>query len=64
MASHKSHSGASKRFKVSASGKILHKQARRRHLLRKRSTKCKRHLRVDGQVKACDTYRIKELLIV
>jgi len=64
MGKGKVHSGASKRFKVSAGGKIIHKKTRRRHLFRKRSTTAKRHLRIDGVVQHCDRDRIKQLLIL
>jgi large subunit ribosomal protein L35 len=41
----KSNRGATKRFTVSASGKIKHRQSHRGHILTKKSTKRKRHLR-------------------
>ena len=41
----KTKSGAKKRFKVSASGRIKRGQAFKRHILTKKSTKNKRHLR-------------------
>jgi len=40
----KTHSGAKKRFKKTASG-FKHRQAHRAHILTKKSTKRKRHLR-------------------
>jgi large subunit ribosomal protein L35 len=58
----KTHSGAKKRFKVTASGKIAFKQTRKRHLLRKRTTKNKRHLTGDAIVQPCDYKRTKLLL--
>ncbi|MBJ8341565.1 MULTISPECIES: 50S ribosomal protein L35 [Antrihabitans] len=58
----KSHSGASKRFKVSGRGKLLREQANRRHLLEHKSSR--RTRRLDGQtdVAAVDAPRIKRLL--
>ena len=46
MPKSKSHSGASKRFKVSGSGKILRQKAGRRHLLEHKATQVTR--RLDG----------------
>lgn len=37
--------GAAKRFKKTASGNFKHKKANARHILTKKSTKRKRHLR-------------------
>ena len=41
----KSHRGAAKRFKRTASGKIRHAKRNRRHILTKKTTKRKRQLR-------------------
>jgi ribosomal protein L35 len=41
----KTKSGAKKRFKVSTSGRIKRSQAFKRHILTKKTTKSKRHLR-------------------
>jgi large subunit ribosomal protein L35 len=41
----KSNRGAAKRFSKSASGKFKHRQSHRSHILTKKSTKRKRHLR-------------------
>ncbi len=41
----KTKSGAKKRFRVRASGSIKRSQAFKRHILTKKSTKNKRHLR-------------------
>ena len=41
----KTKSGAAKRFRVRASGSIKRYQAGKRHILTKRTTKNKRHLR-------------------
>ncbi|OGV33034.1 MAG: 50S ribosomal protein L35 [Legionellales bacterium RIFCSPHIGHO2_12_FULL_35_11] len=59
----KSHSGASKRFRKTASGAIKRRRAGRNHIFTKRTTKQKRNLRVaaDG-LKQCDTKLIKRML--
>jgi len=54
----KSHSGAKKRFKFTASGKIKYKKAGRRHLLIGTSTSRKYRLRREGTV---DKTNIKEI---
>ncbi|MGH8244899.1 MAG: 50S ribosomal protein L35 [Gammaproteobacteria bacterium] len=41
----KSNRGAAKRFTKNASGKFKHRQSHRSHILTKKSTKRKRHLR-------------------
>jgi large subunit ribosomal protein L35 len=58
----KTHSGSSKRFKVTGSGKILRQQANRRHLLEHKPTK--RTRRIDGTVEVdpSDRKRIRRLL--
>ncbi|MBK4775379.1 50S ribosomal protein L35 [Candidatus Pantoea edessiphila] len=44
----------SKRFKKTASGEFKHKHANLRHILTKKSTKRKRHLRPKGMVSQRD----------
>lgn len=58
----KTHSGASKRFRRTGTGKIVREQANRRHLLEHKPTK--RTRRLDGRtaVAANDTKRVKKLL--
>ena len=46
----KSHRGAAKRVKRTASGKLMHQKRNRRHILTKKTTKRKRHLRKPGVV--------------
>lgn len=59
----KSHSGASKRFRKTASGAIKCRHAYRNHILTKKSTKQKRHLRVaDGYLDTSDARLAKRLL--
>ncbi|NPA38871.1 MAG: 50S ribosomal protein L35 [Thermodesulfobacteria bacterium] len=40
----KTNRSAAKRFKVTATGKVLHKKSGKSHLLRKKNRKTKRHL--------------------
>lgn len=58
----KSHSGATKRFRRTGTGKIVRQRANRRHLLEHKPTK--RTRRLDGRitVAANDTKRINALL--
>lgn len=58
----KTHSGASKRFKITKSGKIKLTHAGRRHILNKKSTKRKRALRKAGYVDVTNAPDIKRLL--
>jgi large subunit ribosomal protein L35 len=58
----KTHSGASKRFRRTGTGKIVRQKAGRRHLLEHKPTK--RTRRLDGRttVSANDVKRVKKLL--
>ena len=59
----KTHRGAAKRFKVTASGKVKRNRAYKSHILTKKSPKRKRHLRRETLVQTTgDTKRIKRLL--
>lgn len=58
----KSNSGASKRFKKTASGKIRRKNAFKNHILTKKTKKQKRRLGNYSYVKKCDEYRIGLML--
>ncbi len=58
----KSHSGTSKRFKVSGRGKLLRQQANRRHLLEHKSSRRTRRLDGTEVVAPADVRRIKKLL--
>jgi large subunit ribosomal protein L35 len=55
-------SGAKKRFKVNGSGKIIRKSSHRRHILTKKSTKRKRHLRGTSTLVAADA-KVAERMI-
>lgn len=58
----KSNSGASKRFKKTASGKIKRKHAFKNHILTKKSKKRKLRLRHMAVVKDCDMVRVEAML--
>ncbi len=58
----KTHSGAKKRFRLTASGKIKRKHAFKNHILTKKSTKRKRGLTHTGLVSQADTPRVKAML--
>ncbi|MDX1905597.1 MAG: 50S ribosomal protein L35 [Bacteroidia bacterium] len=58
----KTNSGASKRFKKTASGKILRKQAFKNHILTKKSKKRKRRLSDLVVVNSRDMKRIERML--
>ena len=58
----KTKSGAAKRFKIRASGGIKRGQAFKRHILTKKSTKNKRHLRGGVEVRECDTAAIRAMM--
>jgi large subunit ribosomal protein L35 len=59
----KTHKGAAKRFKTTASGKVRRFKANKSHILTKKSPKRKRNLRRPGLVQTTgDTKRIKRLL--
>ncbi len=58
----KSTSGAKKRFKVTASGKVKRKKAFRSHILTKKSQKRKRNLRQDALVDGADLARVKRMI--
>jgi large subunit ribosomal protein L35 len=58
----KTHSGAKKRFKVTANGKVLARHSFSTHILEKKSPKRKRHFGKPVVVSAHDTPRVKTLL--
>ena len=58
----KSNSGAKKRFKMTASGRLKRKKAFHRHILTKKSQKRKRNLRDDTLVSSVDESRMKRLI--
>jgi large subunit ribosomal protein L35 len=58
----KTHRGAAKRFRKTASGKYKCGHANRSHILTKKSTKRKRNLRQTNYVPAADAGRLDRML--
>jgi len=58
----KTNRGAAKRFKKTASGGFKRGKSHRRHILTKKSTKRKRHLRGGAQVHASDAALVRKML--
>lgn len=58
----KTNSSAKKRFKVTATGKIMHQKSFKRHILTKKSKKRKRNLRMDGEVAKSHMDFVRRLL--
>ena len=58
----KSKSGAAKRFKVRGSGSIKRGQAFKRHILTKKTTKNKRHLRGATEVHDSDVKSVRTMM--
>lgn len=58
----KTHRGARKRFKVTATGKIMHNRAGRRHLLEGKSPSRKARLRSGKVVHEADAKRVAKML--
>ena len=62
MPKQKSHSGASKRFWITGSGKVMRRRANRNHLLEHKSSRRTRRIAGDLVVSPADAPRIKKLL--
>ena len=58
----KTKSGAAKRFKARGSGSIKRSQAFKRHILTKKTTKNKRHLRGSAGVHSTNADSVKAML--
>jgi len=58
----KTKSGAAKRFKVRAGGTIKRSQAFKRHILTKKTTKCKRKLRGTAEVHSTNTASVRAMM--
>ncbi|MCL4424014.1 MAG: 50S ribosomal protein L35 [Firmicutes bacterium] len=58
----KTHRGAAKRFKVSATGKIIRRKGYKSHILEKKSAKRRRNLGQAAVVSSGDEKRVKKLL--
>ena len=62
MPKNKTHSGTSKRIKVTGSGKVLLQRAGKRHRLESKSSRVTRRLTGTTEVAPADTRRVKKLL--
>jgi large subunit ribosomal protein L35 len=62
MPKQKTHSGAKKRLKVTATGKLLRRRAPKSHNLEKKSAKLKRSFRRDAEVHPADARRLRKLI--
>ncbi len=62
MPKQKTHSGAKDRFRVTKTGKVLHKKMNKNHILEKKSSKRKRRLDGTGELAGGDAQQIKKLL--
>ena len=58
----KTHSGAKKRFKITATGKVRGRSAFSSHILEKKSPKRKRRLGAPAVIAKADEERVKTLL--
>ncbi|MGZ5314427.1 MAG: 50S ribosomal protein L35 [Solirubrobacterales bacterium] len=58
----KTHSGAKKRFKTTATGKLRGRRANASHILEKKSPKRKRRLGRPAEIAKADQKRVKGLL--
>ena len=62
MPKSKTHSGAKKRFRLTATGKVRGRHSFTSHILEKKSPKRKRHHGKPAVISADDTRQIKTLL--
>jgi large subunit ribosomal protein L35 len=58
----KTHSGAKKRFRKTASGKLRGRRAFSSHILEKKSSRRKRRMALPTEVAAADRRRVRTLL--
>ncbi|HET7666508.1 MAG TPA: 50S ribosomal protein L35 [Mycobacterium sp.] len=58
----KTHSGASKRFRLTGSGKVVRQKANRRHLLEHKPTRRTRRLANEEVMSPADTKKYNKLL--
>jgi large subunit ribosomal protein L35 len=58
----KTHKGAAKRFRLTATGKVKRGHSHARHILTKKTNKRKRLLDIDGLVAKADQERVNAML--
>jgi large subunit ribosomal protein L35 len=62
MPKNKTHSGASKRFRVTGSGKILRQKTGLRHHLEHKASKVTRRMSGTTEISKADTAKVRKLL--
>ncbi|NYI04025.1 50S ribosomal protein L35 [Allostreptomyces psammosilenae] len=62
MPKNKTHSGASKRFRLTGSGKVMRARANRRHLLEHKPSTRTRRLDGHAEMAPADAKKVKKLL--
>jgi large subunit ribosomal protein L35 len=62
MPKNKTHSGASKRFRITGSGKVMRRRANRNHLLEHKPSTRTRRLFNEVETAPADVKKIKRLL--
>lgn len=62
MPKNKTHSGSSKRFKITGSGKVLRERAGKRHYLEHKTSRLTRRLTGTAEMAPGDAKKIKKLL--
>ncbi len=58
----KTHRGAAKRFKTTATGKVMRSKSYKQHILTSKTTKRKRGLRKQATVSSADARRVQRML--
>jgi large subunit ribosomal protein L35 len=58
----KTHKGTAKRFKVTAGGKVMRHQSMKSHILTKKTTSRKRHLRKSIEASKAASRMVKSVL--
>ncbi|MDR0285967.1 MAG: 50S ribosomal protein L35 [Propionibacteriaceae bacterium] len=58
----KTNTGAKKRFKVTGTGKLVHRQAGKGHLNEHKSSRRTRRLMVDDTLKGADARNVRRML--
>ncbi len=62
MPKQKTHSGMKKRVKVTGSGKLVHEQTNKRHLLEVKSSRRTRRVSGTADISKVDVPRVKRML--
>lgn len=62
MPKQKTHKGAAKRFKITGGGKVMRNHSMHNHILTEKTTKRKRNLRKQTEVRGRFANMVKELI--